>query len=642
MQRGAGAMSCIDRILPTPRLLERDSTELTAPRERIWEGVRHAELVRTPFMRALFAHRASAAREGVALVDRVLLRLDDARSSPLRPGVAILAEEPGTEVILGVIGKVWQPDVPLVHVDGAEAFTAFDAPDFVKIAVALRLAPRPEGTTELEIEVRIDATDDASWRKFQRYFATVGPAARFVRRVLLASLTCELGDPDVQADARAMPGDELLPDAEAQVTHAILVDVAPERVWPWLLRMGCHRAGYYSVDRLEDRTPESGGEVDPELEVGDMIPATPDGATGFEVLAIEPGRSLLLGGLYDPDAGQQLDFGAPRPERYWQSTWSFVLEAVDGPRVASERPPSSATPPPAPRAGRSASRPLALVTAAPLRTRLTVRARGAFPPGQRIHAAWIRPVHHLLHTGQLRHLAARAEGRLPHGSALEALEAVGGGGALLVAIMTPFSRPARSSWGLGEMEASWPLPGDALVAEPRWEWTHAVEIDAEAHDVWPWLAQIGADHAGFYTATWLDALGDEALHETETLHEEWTLRAGDALRLHPEVAPLTVVEVAKDRYLVAHGAPDEAARAARKPWVAASWALVVEPLDGARSRVVSRVRASCSESVAARLAAAHPLVEPVGFTVDRRMLLGLKERVEDARILRSTRLRTVV
>lgn len=43
---------------------------------------------------------------------------------------------------------------------------------------------------------------------------------------------------------RPMAGDDIVPHAIGQTTHAITIDAAPERVWPWLVQMGYHRAGW--------------------------------------------------------------------------------------------------------------------------------------------------------------------------------------------------------------------------------------------------------------------------------------------------------------------------------------------------------------------------------------------------------------
>lgn len=43
------------------------------------------------------------------------------------------------------------------------------------------------------------------------------------------------------------------------------------------------------------------------------------------------------------------------------------------------------------------------------------------------------------------------------------------------------------------------LPGDGMVPEPMFSVTHAITIDAPVERVWPWLAQMGSDRAGWYS-----------------------------------------------------------------------------------------------------------------------------------------------
>ena len=65
--------------------------------------------------------------------------------------------------------------------------------------------------------MRVDATDDASWAKFQTYFKLIGPGSHFIRRVLLGSLVERFGSPNGIEASMKLAGDELLPDAQAQV-----------------------------------------------------------------------------------------------------------------------------------------------------------------------------------------------------------------------------------------------------------------------------------------------------------------------------------------------------------------------------------------------------------------------------------------
>jgi len=150
--------------------------------------------------------------------------------------------------------------------------------------------------------------------------------------------------------------------------------------------------------------------------------------------------------------------------------------------------------------------------------------------------------------------------------------------------------------------------------------------------VWPWLAQIGADRAGFYSYQWLENLAGCEIHNAETIHADWEARVGDPLLLHsdPRAPRLTFVSVERGRYLLAHAAADETAKQQGKPWTSASWLFFVEPLDATRCRLISRFRSACSDDRATRLGFGPTLVEPVGFAMDRRLLLGVKERAERA------------
>ncbi|MBX7435367.1 hypothetical protein JDV09_25170 [Mycobacterium sp. Y57] len=112
---------------------------------------------------------------------------------------------------------------------------------------------------------------------------------------------------------RPFPGDELVP-AKAQWTHGVTIRARPSEIWPWLVQIGCRRAGAYSYDGLDNGGVPSADRIIPELqhvEVGDIFPWTPKADDGFIVRAIAPERALVLG----EDTGS--------------FTWTFVLEPID-------------------------------------------------------------------------------------------------------------------------------------------------------------------------------------------------------------------------------------------------------------------------------------------------------------------------
>lgn len=207
-------------------------------------------------------------------------------------------------------------------------------------------------------------------------------------------------------------------------------------------------------------------------------------------------------------------------------------------------------------------------------------------------------------------------------------EAFAGIGVMGTALLTPFLRRDRCRWGLAPADAARRLPGDDLVPTPAWAWTHATVAEVAADDAWPWVAQIGADRGGFYSYAALENMVGCRVRNAERVHPEWQDRGDTDLVLHPRAPGLPIVEFVPGRHLVAHGAPDPDARAEGRPWTAVSWLLMVEPLGPSRCRIVSRYRCDHSDDRRTRLAFGPVLLEPIGFAMDRRMLIGIRRRAE--------------
>jgi hypothetical protein len=75
-----------------------------------------------------------------------------------------------------------------------------------------------------------------------------------------------------------MPGDDLVPDADAVMDRAFTVSAQPDQVWPWLVQLGKRRAGWYlpaTVERFVPRGRRALRQVDhrwQDLAVGDVVP----------------------------------------------------------------------------------------------------------------------------------------------------------------------------------------------------------------------------------------------------------------------------------------------------------------------------------------------------------------------------------
>jgi hypothetical protein len=116
---------------------------------------------------------------------------------------------------------------------------------------------------------------------------------------------------------KALPGDELIPEAIGSTTHAITIRCGRGALWPWLVQMGAGRAGWYSYDLIDNGRHRSAERIRPELQgvaVGTVLPALPGMTDGYRVAAFEPERFLVLG-FRSPDGS-------------YLTTWAFVLEEL--------------------------------------------------------------------------------------------------------------------------------------------------------------------------------------------------------------------------------------------------------------------------------------------------------------------------
>jgi hypothetical protein len=117
--------------------------------------------------------------------------------------------------------------------------------------------------------------------------AVVVDLPRFVAAPLVRRRHRRWGATDAEV-AGDMPGDEIIDHPRYEATRAITVDRPPEAVWPWLVQVGCLRAGWYSNDLLDNLGYRSADSVVPELqhlEVGQWVPMspTPSERTAFKV-----------------------------------------------------------------------------------------------------------------------------------------------------------------------------------------------------------------------------------------------------------------------------------------------------------------------------------------------------------------------
>ena len=200
-------------------------------------------------------------------------------------------------------------------------------------------------------------------------------------------------------------------------------------------------------------------------------------------------------------------------------------------------------------------------------------------------------------------------------------------GAVLLVVLTLallYWFPIRrwmSRWGATPSELSQVMAGDSLVEEPTYSGTMAVSINAPPEDIWPWLVQIGYQRGGLYSYDRLDRLFGylDRPSATRILPEFQDLNVGDKIPLGRGPSwPVAVVEPRRALVLDMRNLDGF-------DWV---WQFGFYTADGKRTRLVSR---SCVRTHAVWARLLTFAIEPAGFLMTRRMLLGIRKRAEALR-----------
>jgi len=212
-----------------------------------------------------------------------------------------------------------------------------------------------------------------------------------------------------------------------------------------------------------------------------------------------------------------------------------------------------------------------------------------------------------------------------------------GAAGIAAALLTSFLRSWRIRWGATDAEVSQSLPGDDLVPHPKWGYTHAISVRASAADIWLWLAQMGQGRGGFYSYELLENLAGCDIHNADRIIPGLqNPKVGDSIRLHPRLPAYPVAIVELGRALVLHARADtqtgktfDLADKTPKRYLNSTWMWFLDELDDGTTRLITRGRGDY-RGLANTLGYGPYFMEPIGFAMSRKMLLGIKKRAEGA------------
>jgi hypothetical protein len=193
--------------------------------------------------------------------------------------------------------------------------------------------------------------------------------------------------------------------------------------------------------------------------------------------------------------------------------------------------------------------------------------------------------------------------------------------AILVILITVYLfliRPSQLRWGATPHEVGRAMPGDDLVSNPTFVATRAITVRGRPEDIWPWIAQMGFDRAGFYGYDLIENLGSKTgIRSAESIVPELQHpKTGDVLPVS-SVAHLTFGTIQPNQYLIwqSEAVPHDGAF---------TWELY--PIDQSHTRLISRIRLRYHST--SRALALDLFTEFADHVAVPRILAGVRNRVE--------------
>jgi hypothetical protein len=139
-----------------------------------------------------------------------------------------------------------------------------------------------------------------------------------------------------------LPGDEIVKKPDFNATRGISISAPPDEIWKWIIQIGSRRAGWYSIDWMDNAGIKSSYEILPEfqrIEIGQFIPFTPDQKNGLWVKEYreyeyilwsdEENKASWLWYLYTNEDNKTRLITRLRTKYAWKSIWIIYYLIYD-------------------------------------------------------------------------------------------------------------------------------------------------------------------------------------------------------------------------------------------------------------------------------------------------------------------------
>ncbi len=173
----------IESFIPNPDAVESHKIEIAASREAVYQALWSTDLGSSPIIKILMALRSLP---GILSHPKRLRHLPRqiTLQTIIEAGFGQLAEEPGREVVLGVVGQFWRPAGNILPFS-EEMFRGPVQPGLARGVWNFAVQEAGKERTVLSTETRVVCGDPASRLKFRAYWTVVRPFSGLIRVIML-------------------------------------------------------------------------------------------------------------------------------------------------------------------------------------------------------------------------------------------------------------------------------------------------------------------------------------------------------------------------------------------------------------------------------------------------------------------------
>jgi hypothetical protein len=180
----------LHELIPTYEVASRHTIWVAADPACVYEAARSADLGAPWLVRLLMALRAGPVRLLATLLGRPGPRVSAEGRPSIRPlTFTLVAEAPGEEFVLGIMGRFWTPTGGLVKAS-ADQMRQHPPAGLAQGFWNFRVEPSGSGTA-LSTETRVRCGDSATARRFIRYWRLIRPGSALIRTSVLRHIRIE-------------------------------------------------------------------------------------------------------------------------------------------------------------------------------------------------------------------------------------------------------------------------------------------------------------------------------------------------------------------------------------------------------------------------------------------------------------------